>query len=419
MARRSGTTLPVHCEMAQRTPPNGLCQRGLKPTRRWDTFIEKIFDRASWLPSLSLSMNPFRFSLSTLLVTLLAAPAALAQEPATATTEPVGFVTVGVVAGTGTTKRNTLFSLPLLETEAIQGQVAGTITGVTTNTIVNSNAGWGAGALSNPETPYLIQITSGEAEGRMFLISSSANTGGAINGTANTGTTVTVSSLDAAQVDLTNLGIVAGSDTYKIFACDTLSSFFGTPDTTGIKGGSSAATADTVVAVLNGSASTYFFNTAASPPRWSRVGFNSPSAANVPLLPYYGVQYARLADTPLSFVVTGGVPTMRRTVSVKSSGITLLAQYWPAGSTLASLNLNTIAGWKVGANASLSDTVVLTTGGVATTYFNDGTNWRRVAFGSPLANDALIDVGTTVMINRKGGDAGYADLNQNPPYNLN
>ena len=371
------------------------------------------------MTTLNFIMNLFRFSLSILLVTLLAAPVALAQEPATATTDPVGFVTVGVAAGTGTTKRNTLFSLPLLETEAIQGQVAGTITGVTANTIVNSNAGWGAGALSNPETPYLIQITSGEAEGRMFLISSSANTGGAINGTANTGTTVTVSSLDAAQVDLTNLGIVAGSDTYKIFACDTLSSFFGTPDTTGIKGGSSAATADTVVVVLNGSASTYFFNTAASPPRWSRVGFNSPAAANVPLLPYYGVQYARLADTPLSFVVTGGVPTGVRKVSVKSSGLTLLSQYWPADSTISSLGLNTLAGWLSGANAASADTVVLISNGSASTYFYDGTNWRRVGFNNPIANTTVIGVGTTVQIVRKGAAAGYDTLTQSPPYTLN
>jgi hypothetical protein len=362
-------------------------------------------------------MNLLRISLIASLASAVALPSSMAE--ATATTDPVGFVTVGITAGTGSTKRNTLFSVPLLETESIQGQAAGVITGVTANTISNSNAGWTAGALSLPETPFLIQITSGAAEGRMFLISSSANTGGAISGTANTGTTVTISSLDAAQVDLTALGIVAGTDTYKIYACDTLSSFFGTPASTGIQGGTSASNADTVTVVLNGSSSTYFYNTGVTPPRWSRVAFGSPSAANVALVPYYGVQYARLAASPLSLVVTGGVPTESRKVSVKTSGPTLLSQYWPADSTLQSLALNTLPGWLSGPNASSADTVVLTSVGSANTYFYDGTNWRRVAFGSPLANTTVIGIGTTVQIIRKGTAAGYGTLSQNPPYTLN
>lgn len=361
-------------------------------------------------------MNLLRFSLIASFASAFALPNTIAQ---TATTDPVGFVTVGITAGTGTTKRNTLFSVPLLETESIAGQVAGTISGVTLNTISNLNAGWNAGALSQPATPYLIQITSGAAEGRMFLISSSANTGGAILGTANTATTVTVSSLDAAQVDLTTLGIVAGTDTYKIYACDTLSSFFGTPASTGVQGGASASNADTVIVVLNGSAATYYYNTGVTPNRWSRVAFGSPSADNVALFPYYGVQYARLASTPLSFVVTGGVPAEGRKVSVKNSGLTLLSQYWPADSTLQSLGLNTIPGWLSGANASSADTVVLTTGGSANTYFFDGRDWRRVAFGTPLANTTAIGIGTTVQIVRKGIASGYGTLAQNPPYSLN
>ncbi len=360
-------------------------------------------------------MNVIRLSLAVLIAAGATSTSGQAQE--TATTDPVGFVTVGITAGTGTAKRNTLFSLPLLETESITGQVAGTITGVTANTISNSSAAWTPGALSEPTAPYLIQITSGAAKGRLFLISSSAGTGGANAGTANTADTVTVSPVDAAQVDLTTLGINLGEDSYKIYACDTLSSFFG--PASGVLGGSGASNADTVILVVNGSASTYFYNTSVSPARWSKVAFGSPSADNVPLLPYYGIQYSRLADTPLSFVVTGGVPTTDRQVEVKNSGVTLLAQYWPANSTLDSLGLQSIAGWLAGANANAADTVVLTSGGSANTYFYDGTNWRRVSFGSPLSNDVSIDVGTTVLINRKGTASGFGTLAQIPPYELN
>jgi hypothetical protein len=250
-------------------------------------------------------MNLLRISLIASLASAVALPASMAQ--ATATTDPVGFVTVGVASGTGSSKRNTLFSLPLLETQAITGQVAGTITGVSSNTISNSNAGWLAGELSNPATPYLIQITSGAAEGRMFLVSSSASTGGAIGGTANTTTTVTVSPVDSTQVDLNALGVIAGTDTYKIFACDTLSSFFGTPATTGVQGGTAAGSADTIVIISNGSARTYFYSTTSN--RWTQVTLGSPDSSNVPLIPYYGIQYARLPASALNFTVTGAVPT--------------------------------------------------------------------------------------------------------------
>ena len=359
-------------------------------------------------------MNITRFSLAAAFASSVLLTGVNGQSTTTATTEPVGFVTVGITAGTGSAKKNTLFSVPLLETEAIDGQVAGTITGVTASTISNSNAGWTAGALSQPATPYLIQITSGEAEGRLFLISSSANTGGAIAGTANTGTTVTVSSIDTTQVNLTTLGIVSGTDTYKIFACDTLSSFFGTPATSGVQGGTAAASADTIVAVSNGVPSTYFYSTTSV--KWVKVAFGSPDASNVALLPYYGIQYSRLANTALSFVVTGQVPTQQREVAVKNSGTTVVSQFWPSDTTLGTSGLSTVV--TSGASATLADTVILTANGVVSTYFYNGTNWKKVAFGTPNADTTVLAIGTSMQIVRKGSASGYTTLSQAVPYTL-
>jgi len=302
-----------------------------------------------------------------------------------------------------------------MEVESITGQVSGVITGVTATTISNSSAGWAAGALSQPATPYLIQITSGTAEGRLFLIASSANTGGAISGTPNTATAVTVSSVDSAQTDLTTLGIVVGTDTYKIYACDTLSSFFGTPASTGIQGGTSPNNADTIVAIVNGSASTYFYSTTAS--RWARSALGSPDASNVPLLPYYGIQYSRISTAPWSRTVTGSVPVDPRKVAVKNSGNTILSQFWPVDSTLATSGLSAVV--TAGANANTADTVRLTSAGSVNTYFFDGTNWKRQALGSPLANDTPIPIGTAMQIFRRGAAAGYTTLNQVVPYASN
>jgi len=365
-------------------------------------------------------MNITRLSLAAFCASsvLLTGAIGYANGETTATTDPVGFVTVGITAGTGTTKKNTLFSAPLMETEEITGQVAGTITGVTANTISNSNAGWTAGALSQPATPFLIQITSGAAEGRLFLISSSASTGGAIAGTANTGTTVTVSSLDAVQVDLTTLGIVAGTDTYKIYACDTLSSFFGTPETTGIIGGPSSSTADSVAVVLNGAVQTYWYRTDVTPNRWSLVGPGNRDSSNVALIPNYGVQYGRIGSSALSFVVTGQVPTISREAEIKNSGTTLLSSFWPVDSTLSQLGLQALPGWVAGPTAAVSDTVVLTSGGNAFTYWYTGANWRRVGPGSSNFDTTVISLGTAIQVGKKGTTAGYMALNQAVPYDL-
>jgi hypothetical protein len=71
---------------------------------------------------------------------------------------------------------------------------------------------------------------------------------------------------------------VENGDTYRIRPVDTLSSFFGTPATTLIRGGTSASTADTISIVSNGQSTTYFYNTGATPNRWSRVALGSPNA---------------------------------------------------------------------------------------------------------------------------------------------
>jgi hypothetical protein len=353
---------------------------------------------------------PAKLALASLAAIALAVPAS-AQN---ATTDPVGFVTVNITAGTGTTKRNTFYSPPLLEAASITGQSSGIITAVSSNSITNSNAGWSPGELSNPATPYLIIITSGAADGRMFLISSSANTGGAISGVANTATSVTVSSIDTTQVNLTSLGIAAGTDTYKILACDTLSSLFGTPGATGILGGTSVANSDVVTMVVNGQATNYFYKTDAVPPRWTR---QSPAidASNVAILPYYGLSYARLAATPLSFTVTGGVPTDPRQTSVKNSGNTIVSQFWPVDSTLATSGLSSVV--TAGGNVSVADVVTLTSNGSATNYFYNGTEWRRQS-PNIAANSTPIAVGTSVRISRKGSASGYSTLSQVVPYNL-
>lgn len=326
----------------------------------------------------------------------------------TAVTDPVGFVTANIAAGLGSAKKSTLFSVPLLETEGITGHVTGVITGVGSNTISNSSADWANGELAQAETPFLVMVTSGAAEGRMFLIS------------ANTTNTLTVSSVDTVQTpDLTTLGIVPNTDTYTVVACGTLKTLFGTPETTGIQGGTTQNNADTIVMVVNGAARAYFYKTDAVPPRWTRVTLGSPDASNTPVLPYYGVDYQRLPATPLSFVITGAVPTLQRSVGVKNSGLTFLSQYWPSETTLGNLGIQNLSGWVSSPTAASADTLMLTIGGNASTYWYDGTNWRRVTLGSPISNNVSIPIGAAIQVNKKGTASGYTTFIQPVPYSLN
>lgn len=327
--------------------------------------------------------------------------------------EPFGYVKLNITAGTGNSKRLTLLSIPLLEEANITGRATGRITGVTSNTITASGAGWANGQLSALAAPHLLEITSGAAKGRMLLLSTTVS---------NTADTVTIHPDEAIRVgDLREMGISTGAqngDTYRIRPVDTLSSFFGTPETTLIRGGATPSSADTITIVINGRPENYFYNTAANPPRWTRVVIGSPDASHTPIPPYAGLQYSRLANTPLEFIVTGKVPDGERRVAVKNSGPTVMSSFWPSSQTLNGLGLHSMTNWQTGTNSSSADTVVITSAGSANTFFYDGQSWRRVALGNPLANTNAVPVGSSVLINKRGSAGGYSTYLHAAPYSL-
>jgi len=329
--------------------------------------------------------------------------------------EAVGYVNLTITAGTGSAKKSTYLSFPLLDKDpAIAGKTAGTITAVTSTTITDENAGWAAGALSAPATPYLIGITSGTAAGRIFHIASSATTAGAVGaaGSANTATKVTISTLETASgIDLTTVGVAAG-DSYQIYACDTLGSVL--PKTVGVLTGVSAAASDSVVIVYNGLSGTYWHNGT----NWKKSGFGAPDADNTPILPNYGITYSRLPASSITLTAIGTVPSIARKVQIKNSGITLLAAYFPTDTTLSSLGLQNLAGWVANSAVTTADKVVVVVGGAGSTYWYNGTTWKKSAFGFPNANLDSIPIGATVYINKYGTGSGFTTFSQALPYTL-
>lgn len=362
-------------------------------------------------------MNSLLRSILSLSIVSAAFPHCVFAQEASVKTDPVGFTTISVTPGNGTARKVTMLSIPLLEVDSsVTGLTAGTITAVASNSIIVSNAGWVPGALSQPDSPFLVQITSGDAAGRYFLVASSAAENGSSGRAdlANTATNLFISSIDMAQVsnDLANAGVAAG-DGFKLFACDTLS-WFGSPETTGILGGANARAADNIIVTVNGTPTTYYFNTANS--NWTRS--SPPSIANnVALSPNYGVMYSRLGSENLSFVSTGQVPVVSSAAAVKNFGSTVLSSYWPTTNNLRSLGIQDLPGWVSGTNQANTDNVMVVANGVAYTYYYNGANWRRFPLPSNQDN-VVIPIGSAVQIIKKGNAAGYSTLARPIPYTL-
>ena len=322
-------------------------------------------------------------------------------------TVPQGYVTLTVTAGTGTGLVPSVLAFPLQGTATASGQMAGSVTSVTSNTITNANAGWTAGQLSQAATPYLIQFTSGQAVGRTFLLSTT---------TANTATTVALNPTDALNTDLTTLGI-ANTDTYQIIPADTLLSVLGTPATTGVLGNTSSTNCDLVDLFSAGGWTPYYYNTTSN--HWTRSTPPYGVSDNLVIRPDTGVIYNRHAASPLSFVLVGRVPSVARQAAVSNSGITALSNDWPADLTLGTSSIQTLPGWVKGSSSATADTVQafsVTTGW--RTYYYNGTDWILATGPNSVSDRVLLSAGTFVIINKHGTASGQSILLQPMPYSL-
>ena len=320
----------------------------------------------------------------------------------TVATTPVGGVVIDIAAGTGGTRTLTAVSIPMLMSAGASGQMAGLVTGVTSTTLTNSSAGWTAGQLSTTAAPYVIRMKSGAAAGRTFLISTA---------TANTTTTVTIDTSESPN--LTGLSITTG-DAYELIAVDTLSILF--PSGSGMLGGSTAGAADNILINKAGVWRTYFYSTTLN--RWTQVALGNPDASNEPIKPDTALLYGRLAASTLTVKAFGSVPVLGRKAPVINSGVTFLANGWPADVTLLASGIQSIPGWTANTASGSADKVQLLSGGVYKTYYFDGTNWRQVALGNPIKNTDLIGTTAGVLLNKLGTASGTAVLTQALPYTL-
>jgi hypothetical protein len=350
----------------------------------------------------------------------LALPIRAWADATSVSTVPQGYFSETITPGTGSSATISVLSFPLQATANAGGEMAGVITAVGTNVLTNSNAGWTPGALSTAATPYLIQITSGTATGRTFLIATN---------TANDASDVTINSTDVSQVsgsNLQNLGIVPGTDTYKIIPADTISSVFGKPnsDGTGVLGSTIYTSADELqLYTPNVGLLTYYYQLSGNSnpdPGWTRVG-SQISGANVVIRPDSGVVYARLGTTTFTIQRMGQVPSINRLAAVADSGYTILSNNWPVKTTLSSSNISKIATWTPSTSDTSSagaDLVEVLVSGVGyLQYYFDGTDWLRVGPNNSGDNQA-IPAGSAVIIYKQGSATTSSTVSQTLPYTL-
>jgi hypothetical protein len=128
------------------------------------------------------------------------------------------------------------------------------------------------------------------------------------------------------------------------------------------------------------------------------------------------VIYNRLKNTALGLTLTGEVPSVARKAIVKKSGLTVLANGWPTGMTLATSGIQSSTDWTK-ATSTTSDTVQLLIGTSYQKFYHNGTNWRRVG-PNTTSDNVAIPVGSGVIISKLGSTAGSIALSQALPYSL-
>lgn len=335
-----------------------------------------------------------------------------AQQPVPAIrTKPFGFIDMTITPAASGYRRTSMLSAPLLNTdpsipstgEVKAVQDAGT---VEVQPYGVNNAAIPDAYLSNVSRPFIFHVTSGNLQGAMFLVSSSVK---------NTNNRITLYDPSDPGMSLMSSGLRAG-DRYKILRCDTISSLFGTPQTSGVVGGISPTNADNIVLISNGAASTYYYSTQFG--AWTKVGLGGKNSDNVPILPYQGIQYSRVSTNQMSIRLAGEIPTLPRRLKVRTVGSTLLSSFWPVDMSLASSGINQISGWRMAPVASSADRLTLTFSGVASTYIHDSTGWKKVALSMPSGDGVKMPPGSAVLINRMSGGETYSTWVQAPPYSF-
>ena len=348
-------------------------------------------------------------------VTALLLPAATQPSFAqtTATTDPVGFITVSI-AGNGTvaSPKNSFVSPTLTQPTLWQGLIDPASNGsVSTNTtggttITVNGQQWTNGQFGATGS-YYVEIVTG---------STNTHASGAVSDIAAS-TTATVGSVTTSSITTADnlTGLAAAGDNIRIRRHVTLSDLFGANNSAGLQASTSISSADEVL-VYNGSAFAkywYYDGTLGGTAGWVDLNFNDSSTAIIG--PNEGVVVKRKATGALTFTFQGAVKTANTLIPIRN-GINVLGTVSAKGLTLDTSGLvNGSSGLTASSSISTADEVTIYTGSSPTKYwYYDGSlggaaGWVDLNFNP--AGTASIAPGSAFIVKRKAN----ASLNFNWP----
>jgi hypothetical protein len=334
----------------------------------------------------------------TLVTTLATSLMGVGQAQTTATTTPVGYITVTIPAATPPTipEVNVAFAVQLYNLANFQGAVA-TVTAPNQFTLTGAN--FTAGAFATASAPRGVRIMTGAQQGLLLLV------------TANTTNQLTVA-LPNGVTDIST--ILSVGNAVQVLPINTFGSLFGTT-TPLLTPGANASVAD-VVFVLSKDLSgadqwlTFFHNGTS----WRQSGIGGNKNDTI-LYPDEGVFIVHRGTDPVILTMMGTVPSTNEQTDLFGSGSTFMANRFPVDVQFGNSGIDTSAGWVKASNATSADKVYLwdTTDLVWQTYFHNGTSWRRSGIGGNRNTD-IIKAGTAVVISRSSPTP--AVLTQTLPY---
>jgi uncharacterized protein (TIGR02597 family) len=314
----------------------------------------------------------------------------------TATTDPVGFITLNVAAGNTTSGKLTFTGLGLTQQVAYQGNLES----VTTNSITDNDATWTTDQFDGANGKYYVELTSGTGLGTTYDIS-----------------TTTAHTITLAQ----NLaGGVVNGDTFKIRKHWTIASVFGANDESGLGGGNSS-TADQIL-LFNGTGyDVYFYQLDAQIGNgWRSANDLFTDASGTVLYPEEGIIVKRKQASAVNVVLMGSVKAGQTSFPI-FAGTNIVSNIYAAPMTLGDSGLftnNSATGVATG-NSSTADQILIYNGTGYDVYFYQvdaqiGNGWRSANDLFTDASSTQIPVGASIIVKRKGATGFNWVIPQHP-----
>jgi uncharacterized protein (TIGR02597 family) len=312
-------------------------------------------------------------------------PALFAQ---TATTDPVGFITLSVPGNGGSGSSIAITGLGLTRPIEYQGSAEA----VGANSLTDNEATWTDNQFNGANGEFFVEITSGPGAGVTANI------------TGTNAQTKTITTAESLQ------GVAAQGVTFKIRKHWTLSSVFGADAANLNIAGGTATTADQVL-LWNGTGyDTYYFQTSGiGGVGWRKSGAPTVDQASLKIFPEEGVTIKRKQQTAANIVLMGAVKLGPTSVAV-DNGISVIGNVYASGMTLASSGLHDAnddpAKGVAGGTVTSADQVLIWNGtGYDTYYFQTsgigGVGWRKSGAPTVDASNTPVPVGSAVTIKRK------------------